>query len=85
MSVLEWLYEIVVEGAKYVVIGHWFFGYEFNKKKTRYLLALYPLLMLLVQMLVKYGWISGEVFVYKIFWGLLVVLCAMQGELIDKM
>lgn len=85
MSVLEWIYEIVVEGAKYVIIGHWFFGYEFNKKKTRYLLALYPLLIPVIEVLMNYMGISYGIFWYKNTCGLIVISCVLQGKLFDKM
>lgn len=85
MSAFEWIYQIVVEGLKYVVLGHWFFGYEFNRKKTRYLLLLYPLMIPVVEMLVDYVGISnGVVYSYKNLWGFFLVLCIMQGKLIDK-
>ena len=85
MSAFEWIYQIVVEGLKYVVLGHWFFGYEFNRKKTRYLLVLYPLMIPVVEMLVEQVKVPYGIFWYKNFWGLIVVACIMQGKLIDKM
>lgn len=84
MSAFEWIYQIVVEGLKYVVLGHWFFGYEFNRKKTRYLLVLYPLIIPVVEMLGEYMGISNAIFWYKYSWGLFVVTCVMQGKLISK-
>lgn len=81
MSAIEWIYQIVIEGIKYVVLGHWFFGYEFNRKKTRYLLALYPPMIPVVEM----AGIPNGIFWYKYSWGVFVILCMMQGKLIDKM
>lgn len=86
MSAFEWIYQIVVEGLKYVVLGHWFFGYEFNRKKTRYLLVLYPLMIPVVETIGEHAGISnGVVYSYKNLWGLFLVLCIMQGKLIGKM
>lgn len=85
MSAFEWIYQIVVEGLKYVVLGHWFFGYEFNRKKTRYLLLLYPLMIPVVEMLVEKKGIPYGLFWFKYSWGFFVILCMMHGKLIDKM
>ena len=48
MSICEWIYLIVVEGIKVLLVGHYFFGYEWNKGKTRFLLCLYFVLFLIV-------------------------------------
>ncbi len=84
MDVYEWIYQILVEGIKYVVVAHWFFGYEFSRKKTRFLFILYPLMIPVVEMTTEYTRISNAIFWYKYFWGLIVLLCMMQGKLINK-
>jgi len=85
MSAIEWIYQIVVEGIKYVVLGHWFFGYEFNRNKTRYLLVLYPLMIPVVELIGVYTGISKVIFWYKYSWGIIVVACIMRGKFLDKM
>ena len=84
MDVYEWIYQILVEGIKYVVVAHWFFGYEFSRKKTRFLAVLYPLMIPVVQMLVEYAGIPYGMFWYKNCWGLIVVICIMQGKTLHK-
>lgn len=84
MSAFEWIYQIVVEGLKYVVLGHWFFGYEFNRKKTRYLLVLYPLIIPVVEMLGEYMGISKGIYVYRKSWGVLLLLFLLQGKILEK-
>lgn len=86
MDVYEWIYLMVVEGIKYVLVAHYFFGYEFNRKKTKYLLVLYPLMIPVVQMAGKYIGIFNEiVYSYKNLWGLFLLLFIMRGKAIDKM
>ena len=67
MDVYEWIYQILVEGIKYVVVAHWFFGYEFSRKKTRFLFILYPLMIPVVEMTTEYTRISNAIFWYKYF------------------
>lgn len=43
LSVYDWIYQIVVEGIKYILIAHYFLGFEFSRGKKRGLLLLYPL------------------------------------------
>lgn len=80
MSVWEWIYNIVVEGLKYIIIGHYFFGYEFSRKKTSYLLLLYPLMIPMVE------WIGIYDFSYlcKHLWKLLLLLCLFKGRALEK-
>lgn len=86
MDVYEWIYLMVVEGIKYVLVAHYFFGYKFNRKKTKYLLVLYPLMIPVVQMAGKYIGIFNEiVYSYKNLWGLFLLLFIMRGKAIDKM
>ena len=48
MSICEWIYLIVVEGIKGLLVGHYFFGYEWNKRKTRFLILLFPIIALVI-------------------------------------
>ena len=41
LSVYDWVYQIIVEGIKYILIAHYFLGFAFAKRKTAYLLFLY--------------------------------------------
>ncbi len=45
---IYWIDWIIIEGIKYIILGHWFFGMEFNQKRSRYLVLGYPVLLLLV-------------------------------------
>lgn len=84
MSVWEWIYQIVVEGIKYVILGHWFFGYEFSQKKTRYLLVLYPIMIPLVEAWARYTGTSQIIFYYKCLWGLFLILVIFSGKVIER-
>lgn len=80
MSVYGWIYQIVVEGIKYVILAHWFFGFEFNKKRTRYLLAIYPLLIPIVE----YWDNLYIVFIFYYSWGAFVLICLFQEKWLEK-
>lgn len=80
MSICEWIYNILIEGLKYIIIGYFFFGYEFSRKKSRYWLVLYPLLIPLAE------WIGNEniLYVYKNLWYLFVLFALFKGGIVEK-
>lgn len=80
MSVYDWIYQIVVEGVKYIILAHWFFGFEFRKKKTRYLLVLYPVFIPVVE----YLDIPHIVFFYYYSWGVILLTCLFQERIVEK-
>ena len=51
MDTSEWIYQIIVEGMKYIIIAHWFLGFTFSQKKTKYFLLIYPVVVPVVQYL----------------------------------
>ncbi|HBI62697.1 MAG TPA: hypothetical protein DDY31_16080, partial [Lachnospiraceae bacterium] len=80
MEMYEWIYQIAIEGIKYVLIAHWFLGFEFNRRKTKYLLLLYPLLIPVVE----YLDIPHTVFLYRYLWGVLLLFFLFKRRLIEK-
>ncbi len=84
MSFCEWVYHIIIEGMKYIIIGHYFFGFEYNQKKTRYLPILYVLSIPVVQILIKSAGMPNGIFWFKNAWGIILVVCIMQGKLTEK-
>lgn len=80
MSVCEWIYQIVVEGSKFIILGHYFFGYEFSKKNTRYLLVLYPLLIPVVERAGS----SDILYLYKNMWKFFVLMCVFKTNILEK-
>ncbi len=84
MSFCEWVYHIIIEGMKYIIIGHYFFGFEYNQKKTRYLPILYVLSIPVVQILIKSAGMPNGIFWFKSIWGLILVVCVMQGKTAEK-
>lgn len=80
MEMYEWIYQIAIEGIKYVLIAHWFLGFEFNRRKTKYLLLLYPLLIPVVE----YLDIPHTVFLYCYLWGVLLLFFLFKRRLIEK-
>lgn len=80
MSICEWIYLIVVEGIKVLLVGHYFFGYEWNKGKTRFLLCLYLLFILLVEDL-EY---TNALYTMKYLWKITVILCLFRGRILEK-
>ncbi|MCI8769881.1 MAG: GHKL domain-containing protein [Lachnospiraceae bacterium] len=84
MSFCEWVYHIIIEGIKYIIIGHYFFGFEYSQKKTRYLPILYVLSIPVVQILIKSAGMPHGIFWFKNAWGIILVVCIMQGKLTEK-
>lgn len=80
MDVFDWIFQIAVEGMKYLILGYYFFGYIFNRKRTRYLLALYLLLIPVVGSLGN----VHLVWIYKNLWGLFLLLFLFQGSVLGK-
>ena len=42
MDTSEWIYQIIVEGMKYIIIAHWFLGFTFSQKKDKIFFAHIP-------------------------------------------
>lgn len=80
MEMYEWIYQIVIEGIKYVLIAHWFLGFEFNRRKTKYLLLLYPLLVPVVE----YLDVPHTVFLYCYSWGIWILFALFEGRGVEK-
>lgn len=80
MEMYEWIYQIAIEGIKYVLIAHWFLGFEFNHRKTKYLLLLYPLLIPVVE----YLGIPHTVFLYCYSWGIWILFALFEGRGVEK-
>lgn len=80
MSIYEWVYHVLGEGIKFVLLGHWIFGYEFNQKKTRYLALLYLLGIPFVECLR----IPQMVLVYEHLLGIFILLSLFQGSILEK-
>lgn len=80
MSALDWLYQIVVEGLKYIILGHWFFGFSFSQKKTKFWLLAYFLLIPVVEVLNN----PYTTFCCYYAWGLLLLLAIFDGKVVSK-
>lgn len=80
MDISEWIYQIIVEGMKYVLIAHWFLGFTFSQKKAKYFLLIYPLVIPVVE----YLDIPHTVFLYCYSWGLLLLIVLFEGKIAEK-
>lgn len=80
LSVYDWTYQIVVEGIKYILIAHYFLGFEFSKGKKRGLLLLYPLLIPVVE----YWDNLYIVFLHYYAWGIILLIVVFEGKLKEK-
>jgi len=80
MSVCEWIYLIAVEGIKVLLVGYYFFGYEWNKGKTRFLLCLYFVLFLIIGGLEQ----TKALYIMKYLWKIMIVLCIFDGKILEK-
>lgn len=79
-SIYDWLNQIFIEGIKYILIAHYFLGLEFRKGKKRYLLILYPVILLTM----KY-WNNRDVlFLYYYAWGVVLLIVMFEGKLLDR-
>lgn len=82
MSFCEWIYWIAVEGIKVLLVGHYFFGYEWNKGKTRFLLLAYPMIALVIESLVDSS--STESFFIRNIGQYLLFMCLFKGMILEK-
>ena len=80
LSVYDWTYQIVVEGIKYILIAHYFLGFEFSRGKKRGLLLLYPLGIPIVE----YWDNLYIVYSYYYAWGIVLLIVAFEGKLREK-
>lgn len=80
LSVYDWIYQIVVEGIKYILIAHYFLGFEFSRGKKRGLLLLYPLGIPIVEY-----WDNLYIaYSYYYAWGIVLLITAFEGKLREK-
>ena len=80
LSVYDWVYQIIVEGIKYILIAHYFLGFAFAKRKTAYLLFLYLALIPAVE----YSDNRYIIFSYYYAWGGVLLIGLFQEELKEK-
>lgn len=80
LSVYDWIYQIVVEGIKYILIAHYFLGFEFSRGKKSGLLLLYPLGIPIVEYL-------GNLYIvysYYYAWGGILLIVLFGGRMREK-
>jgi len=80
MDMYTWIDRIIIEGIKYIILGHWFFGMEFSQKESRYLVLSYPILLLLVGYFVNWF----QIYPYYHLWRILLLLFLLEGGLLEK-
>ena len=80
LSVYDWIYQIVVEGIKYILIAHYFLGFEFSRGKKRGLLLLYPLGIPIVE----YWDNLYIVYSYYYAWGGILLIVLFGGRMREK-
>ncbi len=80
MNAFDWIYQIVVEGLKYIILGHCFFGFPFRQDKAKFWLAGYFLMIPVVEILD----IPHTVFIYFYSWGALLIIFLFEGKFIEK-
>lgn len=80
MNAFDWIYQIVVEGLKYIILGHWFLGFPFRQDKAKFWLAGYFLMIPVVEILD----IPHTVFIYFYSWGALLIIFLFEGKFIEK-
>lgn len=80
MNAFDWIYQIVVEGLKYIILGHCFLGFPFRQDKAKFWLAGYFLMIPVVEILD----IPHTVFIYFYSWGALLIILLFEGKFIEK-
>ena len=80
LSVYDWIYQIVVEGIKYILIAHYFLGFEFSRGKKRGLLLFYPLGIPIVE----YWDNLYIVYSYYYAWGGILLIVLFGGRMREK-
>ena len=81
MNAFDWIYQIVVEGLKYIILGHWFFGFPFRQDKAKFWLAGYFLMIPVVEILDN----PYITFFFCYAWGLLLLFAIFDGQITSKL
>ena len=76
----DWLNQIFIEGIKYILISHYFLGFEFRKGKKKYLLFLYLVFLLVIE----YWNNQDAIFLYYYAWGIVLLTGMFEGNLTEK-
>ncbi|RKI42984.1 ATP-binding protein [bacterium D16-51] len=80
LSVYDWVYQIIVEGIKYILIAHYFLGFVFSKRKVACFLFLYILLIPAVEYLDN----RYIIFSYYYAWGGVLLIGLFKEGLKEK-
>ncbi len=79
-NIYDWLEQIFIEGIKYILVAHYFLGFEFSRGKKKYLLIIYPVVLLIM----KY-WNNRDVlFLYYYAWGIVLLIGMFAGKFVEK-
>lgn len=79
-STYSWLDQIFLNGIKYIIVAHYFLGFEFSKSKRKYLLFLYPLILLIME----YQGNQDVMFLYYCVWGMVLLIGVFERDLKEK-
>lgn len=80
LSVYDWLEQILIEGIKYILIAHYFLGFEFSKEKKKYVLFLYSVILLIM-----IYWNNRNVlFLYYYAWGIVLLIGVFERKMVEK-
>ena len=76
----DWLNQIFIEGIKYILVAHYFLGFEFSKGKVRCL----PFFYLVSLLIIEYWDNQNVIFLYYYAWGIVLLSGVFEGKLIEK-
>lgn len=75
MEGLVWFLRYVIEAVKYLLLGHYLFGFAWNQKKSRFIPILY---LALVPVIICLG-LKEQFWLYLYVWIVVLIFCCFQA------
>lgn len=79
MEGVTWFLQYVIEAVKYLLLGHWLFGFAWNPKKSKWIPILY---LALVPVIICLG-LREKFWLYLYIWIAVLAFCCFQAPTIE--
>lgn len=79
MEGVTWFLQYLVEGVKYLLLGHYLFGFAWNQKKSRWI----PLLYLAAVPVIIYLGLKEQFWLYLYVWIVVLIFCCFQAATVE--
>lgn len=79
MEEAGWFFQYVIEGVKYLIVGHWLFGFAWASKKSSF----WPILYLTMVPIIIYLDLKEQFWLYIYVWIVVLVFCCFQAPTLE--